>query len=231
MRLSAPIVAAVLALALAAVPAAMSGTPPAACSKRAYTYAGFAGAARSHGVSATITQLAPPEVANGHVGAWVGVGGPGEGAGGSDEWLQVGLSGFGDHSSLYYEIARRGRAPQYVEVLRSVSAGERHRVALIEVDGRPSTWRIWVDGRAVTDSIFLPRSHGRWAPIATAESWNAGTRVCNSFAYRFGGIATATVPGGGWKRFRSGYRFQDEGYRLVRLTAASFVARADFWRS
>ena len=86
MRLSAPIVAAVLALALAAVPAAMSGTPPAACSKRAYTYAGFAGAARSHGVSATITQLAPPEVANGHVGAWVGVGGPGEGAGGSDEW-------------------------------------------------------------------------------------------------------------------------------------------------
>src|SRR5688500_5391288 len=46
------------------------------------------------GVRATFTAIARPYVESGHVAAWVGVGGPGEGPGGADEWLQVGMAGF-----------------------------------------------------------------------------------------------------------------------------------------
>src|SRR4051794_17938400 len=40
-----------------------------------YSYAGFDNVARAHGVAATITPLAAPSVAWGHVAGWVGVGG------------------------------------------------------------------------------------------------------------------------------------------------------------
>jgi hypothetical protein len=229
MRLLAPFfAAAVLALAYAAAPAGSSPTSASGCGDRAYTYAGFAGARRAHGVSAAITLLAAPEVANGHVAAWVGVGGPGEGPDGTDEWLQVGISGFSDHSALYYEVARPGAAPEYVEVLPTLAPGEHHRVTVLEMYRRPGWWRVFVDHRPVTAPIHLAGSHGRWHPIATAESWNGGTRVCNSFAYRFGRVRSASALGGGWKRFRTGYRFQDRGYKLIRVSRASFIARADF---
>ena len=228
MRTFAPLAAAVLALAYAAAPAKPSRVSASACGNRAYTYAGFAAAGRAHGVSAAITPLTPPEVANGHVAAWVGVGGPGAGPGGEDEWLQAGGSGFSDHSALYYEVARPGRAPEYFELRANLAPGERHRVTVLEMHRRHSWWRVFVDRRPVTAPIFLPRSHGRWAPIATAESWNGGAAVCNSFAYRFGRIRSAGSAGGGWVRFKSGYRFQDRGYELLRYGRATFVARADF---
>jgi hypothetical protein len=221
--------AATAVLAFVSSSAAPAGAGAAAsCGDRAYTYAGYAASGRAHGASAVLTPLAVPAVANGHVAAWVGVGGPGQGPKGADEWLQVGISAFSDHSALYYELAEPGAAPRYVEVLPSVAPGESHRVTVLEMHRRPNWWRVFVDHRAVTHPIRLPASHGRWHPIATAESWNGGTPSCNSFAYRFGRVRSASAGGGGWKRFSTGYRFQDRGYRVIRVARSSFIARTDF---
>ena len=93
MRLLA-VVTAAAALAVVASSAAPAGAGSAtSCGDRAYTYAGYAASGRAHGASAVLTALAAPAVANGHVAAWVGVGGPGQGPNGADEWLQVGISG------------------------------------------------------------------------------------------------------------------------------------------
>jgi hypothetical protein len=46
----------------------------------------------------------------------------------------------------------------------------------------------------------MPGSHDRWAPIATAESWDGGTSAqCNGFLYRFDTVSIAHTPGGGWQ--------------------------------
>lgn len=226
MRLLAAVTAVLALVASSAAPAGAGSA--ASCGDRAYTYAGYAASRRAHGASAMITAIAAPAVASGHVAAWVGVGGPGQGPKGADEWLQVGLSGLSDHSALYYEVAEPGVAPRYVEVLPTVAPGESHRVTVLEMHRRPNWWRVFVDHRPVTDPIHLPASHGRWHPIATAESWNGGTPSCNSFAYRFGRVRSANAAGGGWKQFSTGYRFQDRGYRVIRVARASFIARTDF---
>jgi hypothetical protein len=199
------------------------------CTTHEYSYAGFAAAHHAEGVSARIAALAPANVLDGHVAAWVGVGGPGAGPGRTDEWLQVGFSAFtGDaNGKLYYELALPNESPQYVELRTDVQAGESHRLTVLEMRRRPSWWRVWVDGQAATPPIHLLRSHHSWRPIATAESWNAGAGVCNAFAYKFGRVVSASVPGGGWRTFTRGYRFQDPGYRVVSDSRASFRALGD----
>src|SRR5437588_1222470 len=144
------------------------------CATKQYSYAGFAASHQSFGVSARITPLASPDVLDGHVAAWVGVGGPGQGPRGTDEWLQVGLSAFpdGGASTVYYELALPNQAPQYSEVRSGIPAGESHRVTVLEMLHRPSWWRVWLDNHAVTKPIYLPESNRRWSAIATAESWN-----------------------------------------------------------
>jgi hypothetical protein len=107
-------------LGVLALAALAGGTAPAtaqessACGVAGYSYAGFASAKRAHGVRADLTAVREPSVVNGHVAAWVGVGGVGEGPNGSDSWLQVGVSsiaGLGE-SGLYYEVTRPGEAPR-----------------------------------------------------------------------------------------------------------------------
>ena len=197
------------------------------CATHAYSYAGFAAAQPASGVAASVSALASPEVLEGHVAAWVGVGGPGAGPGGSDEWLQAGVSSFaGGTGRLYYELALPNAQPRYVELDSNVAPGEAHRLTVLEVLGRPSWWRVWIDRRAATDPIHLPQSHDRWRPIATAESWNAGTGVCNSFAYRFGRVVAATTTGQ-WQTFTRGYRFEDPGYRVVSDSRSTFRALGD----
>src|ERR671934_1247884 len=108
------------------------------CATHAYSYAGFAAAEPASGVAASVSALASPQVLKGHVAAWVGVGGPGAGPDGSDEWLQAGLSSFsGGTARLYYELALPNAQPRYVEGESSVSPGETHRLAVLEVRGRP----------------------------------------------------------------------------------------------
>ena len=89
--------------------------PAALACARGYSYAGLYSSSTASGVAATLTMLEAPRVSSGHVAGWVGVGGPGLGPNGEDEWLQVGLASFAGSTEghLYYELAQPGREPQY----------------------------------------------------------------------------------------------------------------------
>jgi hypothetical protein len=217
--------ACIVLAALSAPPHAASSPSLEPCtSKPGYSYAGFQSARRGHGVRATLAALANPRVDNGHVAAWVGVGGVGLGPNGSNQWLQVGMNAFqGTGSNLYYEVAAGGNVPRYQEIASDIKPGQRHRVAVLEMSKRRDHWRVWVDGKPVSRPIYLKGSSGRFEPIATAESWDGGSRSCNRFAYRFDGLAVAGGRGGSWQRFLRAHRFHDRGYRITRGTT-SFVA-------
>lgn len=213
----------VLAAALLGALAATSDANAAGCASgtygsQGYAYAGHQSAAVAHGVRATITPLSRLDVSAGHVAGWVGVGGPGQGARGETVWLQAGIASLpGAPPMVYAEITRAGRSPVFLPLLEDVAVGESHRVAVLELEGRPGVWRVWVDDRPATDPIVLPGSSGRWRPIATAESWNGGTHRCNGFAFRFDGVAITTANGGRWHPFVPGFRFLDRGYALRQL--------------
>ena len=198
-----------------------------ACGTGGYTYAGVAASRHAYGISASITPLPFFSVVSGHVAGWVGVGGPGQGANGADEWLQVGFSGFpgANDNSLYYELALPGRRPTYHELVNSVATGKTQRVAVLEIAGRPDSWRVWLNGSPVSKAIHLPTSHGRWAPIATAESWDGGTGgSCNGFLYRFNSVSVAGAPGGSWQPLVGGTTITSATTRLARGRSASFLA-------
>ena len=190
---------------LAAVAAAFAGTVQparaASCGSGGYSYAGLAAPSHAFGISATVTPLAAYSIATGHVAGWVGVGGPGEGPGGADEWIQVGYNTIGGIGgpNLYYEVTPAGGQPTYHQIAANLQVGRAERVAVLELHGRPNWWQVLVNGKPVAGPINLPGSHGRWSPIATAESWDGGTgTVCNAFLYRFHRVTIARVPGGGW---------------------------------
>lgn len=222
-------------LALAAliallVPSVSAATRPAAHSARAvcgyagYSYAGFQSPVAAYGVSGRLTALSAPVVANGHVAAWIGVGGAGLGPNGADEWLQVGIVGHpGGRSELYYEYAAPGANEPVFVTLGAVAPGESHDVAVQERASQPGAWRVWLDGQRVSPPIVLPGSHGAWRPIATAETWDGGTRGCNRYGYDFMTLAIATRPGGGWQPFPLTQLLQDPGF-TVSARASGFSA-------
>jgi hypothetical protein len=215
--------AALATSALLLGPPANAGTS--SCGTSGYAYAGVGSSARGYGIATRLTATTAPQVLNGHVAGWVGVGGPAMGPNGSDEWLQVGLSAFpgSSTSSLYYEVAQPRQAPSYHELEAGLPAGTKRKVAVAELAGRPSWWRVWVDDKPASDPVYLPGSHGAWRPLATTETWGAGSRVCNRFRYRFDAVSIATRPGG-WQRLGRHYTFQDHGYRIRPLGAARFIA-------
>jgi hypothetical protein len=196
-----------------------------ACGSAGYSYAGVSGSDRVAGVAARITPLAAFDVRGGHVASYVGVGGVGQGPYGSTEWIQVGLAAFKGRSvhSLYYEIAPPGGVPTYHEVATNVTAGETRRVAVLEMARRVNWWRVWVDGNPVTKPIFLPGSHRRWRPVATAESLG-GDALCNGYAYKFASVSIARTPGGTWTPLNNGTLFSDPGYSVAHRTRTGFVA-------
>lgn len=186
-----------------------------------YTYAGHQATYRGHGVRATIALIRAPEVASGHIAGWVGVGGPGQGAHGGDAWIQAGIASVpGVEPFLYAEITREGRSPQLILLEQGVPAGRSHRVAVLEMGARPGWWRVWVDGSPMTEPVRLRGPSERWAPIATAESWNGGQAACNRFSFRFERVSVSYGSGGSWRPFVPGYRFLDGGYRLRPLASA-----------
>jgi hypothetical protein len=218
--------AAALATALFFLPTPRSTPASGQCGSSGYAYAGLGSSSRAYGVATHLRAVATPEVRSGHVAGWVGVGGPGSGPNGTDEWIQVGFSAFpgSSASSLYYEVARPNATPLYHEIAAGLPVGTTRKVAVLELAGRRGWWRVLVDDHAVGEPVFLPDSHGAWKPLATTETWGAGSFVCNRFSYRFGSVAVATRPGGGWQRLSRHFTFQDHGYRVRRLTAATFLA-------
>lgn len=198
------------------------------CGPNGYVYAGVASLSPAFGVRAVVTAVMAARVRSGHIAGWVGVGGPGAGPHGADEWLQVGLSAFPNQAeySLYYESMGAG-GPAYHQLAASVPVGQRVDVAVLELRGRPNWWRVWVDGRAQSRPIFLPGSDHRFAPIATAESWDGGsaTGCTNSFLFRFHHVRRADARGGGWQRLDSSSTIKSP--RLtVRRARDSFLAAA-----
>lgn len=186
-----------------------------------YTYAGHQATYRGHGVRATITPVRVPDVAAGHVAGWVGVGGPGQGVNGEDAWIQAGIASVpGVEPFLYAEITRGGRYPKFILLENAIPVGQSRRVAVLEMSRRPGWWRIWVDGNPETQPVRLRGSSGRWAPIATAESWNGGQVACNTFSFRFERVSVSYGGGGSWRPFVAGYHFLDGSYKVRELAAA-----------
>src|SRR5438309_1833339 len=153
---------ALLLACICAVPAAGSaGAPTGAHTARTcwsgYSYDGVQSPSRAFGVSATLTLAARSVVANGHVAAWIGVGGPGLGPGGSDEWLQVGIAhDAGGIDVLYYEYKQPGDAEATYVRLFNVYPGESHSLVVYERAAQRDSWRVIVDGTKVSDAINLP---------------------------------------------------------------------------
>jgi hypothetical protein len=210
--------AAVAALALVGSVATAS-----ACGTNGYSYAGLSAPTWGSGISAVITPLGPFDIPNGHVAGWVGVGGPGEGPNGTDEWLQIGLSGFpGLYTDVYYEVARPNQDPVYHEVVANPPADRAYRFAVLE--NRPNWWRVWLNGKPVSPSIYLPDSHDQFMPIATAESWDGGTGgACNNFLYSFQRVKIAHRPGGLFHNFTGGYKITS-AKTTVQRAGAAFIA-------
>jgi len=193
-----------------------------------YSYAGLAAPTSAFGISAVITPLDAFDVFTGHVAGWVGVGGPGEGPNGTDEWLQIGLSGFPGifGSDIYYEVAMPGRIPTYHQVAANLPVGTVVKVTVLEIHNRPNWWRVWLNHQPVSPPIRLPDSHNRWTPIATAESWDGGTGgACNTFLYRFRHVSIAHAAGGGWQLLTGGSAIESSMTRVRRSPgAAAFFA-------
>jgi hypothetical protein len=228
----------VLALTLVVTAAGLGARGAFACGNSGgYSYSGMAARHSAFGISATVTPLGSFQVLAGHVAGWVGVGGPGEGPNGTDEWLQVGFSGFPQltGNALYFEVTQPNGNPTYHQLATGMPAGRSVHLAVLEMHTRPDYWRVWVDRKPASQPIYLPRSHGRWSPIATAESWDGGTGgTCNDFLYRFHRVSVASFPGGGWHQLLAGNRIGDAATKLAwQPRSASFVAAegADALRS
>jgi len=194
---------ALLTLSLVIAAALLGATSALGCGTAdGYSYAGLASPSNAFGIGATVTPIGPFNILAGHVAGWVGVGGPGEGPNGTDEWLQVGFSGFPtlSGSDIYYELTLPNGRPTYHQIASNLPIGKTTRFAVLEMHSRPSWWRVWVNGSPASQPIYMPGSHDRWAPIATAESWDGGTAgQCNGFLYRFDTVSIAHAPGGGWR--------------------------------
>jgi hypothetical protein len=192
------------------------------CGTSAYSYAGLQSDNKANGVSATLAVTQQPNVSDGHVGGWIGLGGTGAGPGGAAEWIQTGFAATtGDQTShMYYEVTVAGSQPKYVEIAPSIAAGAAHHFSVLEMSHHKSWWRVWVDNRPVSPPIHLPGSHGVWYPQAVAENWNGGAGACNTYGYRFSNVSLATAADGVWRPLKRTYTFQDPGYRVVPISSA-----------
>jgi hypothetical protein len=204
--------------------AANSITAPASCGYDGYSYAGLTATQPESGVSADITALQAPKITTGHVAAWVGVGGVGLGPGGSNEWIQAGISAVpGAPTSLYVEVARPKSEPLYHVLPLTLAIGHTYDVAVQESPTHPGSWSVWVDGVQKTTNVYLPGSHDAWKPIATTESWDGGSPACNAFTFRFANLRAKETTGPSWAPMQSAV-IDAPGYRVTQRTLAGFTA-------
>jgi hypothetical protein len=210
----------ILAPSAAASPIARTRSCPAG-----YRYAGVYTTKPVAGVAASLTMLAKPSVAAGHVAGWVGVGGAGLGPGGTDEWLQVGFASFDrPDGRLYYELALPHQQPKFVELASGIQPGQEIRVAVLELPFHPNQWVV-VTPQGIAGPFELPRSHRRWSPTATGESWaRSGAPVCNSYDYRFHDVQLDA--NGDWQALAHASVLQDSGWVVQRESPSTFVARS-----
>jgi hypothetical protein len=192
-----------LTAAVAAVGLGAGSARALACGNgNGYSYARIAASRNAFGISAQIAPTSAFDILNGHVAAWVGVGGPGQGSRGSNEWLRVGYAGFPGitGSDIYYEVALPGQYPKYHELSTGVAVGTYTKVTVLEMHNRPNLWRVWVNHKPVSKPIRLPESNDGLMATATSESWDGGTGgMCNDSPYSFRHVSIARAPGGDWQ--------------------------------
>jgi hypothetical protein len=221
------VVGGVLTAALLAARLAVGGVSdlPTGC-KTNYDYAGEQQGSPSSGIKVSLTNMRTPDVnEQGHVAGWVGVGGPGLGPHGTDEWVQVGYAGFaGGNTQIYYEVTQPNLPPQYHQVDANVSLSAKNVMAVSEM--KPNAWQVSVNGEPVSPLVSLPGSHGKFTPQAIGETWNGGTTICNSYAYAFRNVQVAPQPGASWATGKTGYRWQNKQQLLLTIAANSFVTRS-----
>jgi hypothetical protein len=214
----------VLALACAlSAPSAVRSAAAHAC-RPGYAYAGLYATKAVAGVAASLTMLQQPTLDGGHVAAWVGIGGPGLGPHGTDEWLQVGIASFdGPQGRLYYELALPGKKPKFVQLADGIQPGQVVRVAVLELPFHPNDWVV-ITPQGIAGPFHLPGSHGRWGPVATGESWAKASGFCNTYDYRFGAVESAA--NGDWHQLAHTQKLQDPGWVVQRESGSSFRAAA-----
>ena len=206
---------------------AVRATRAAAVCKTNYAYAGAQDVTTRSGIRAKVTNVMSPRVAIGHVAGWLGVGGPGLGPNGTDEWLQTGYVALENGpQQIYYELTLPRTPTAYHTIKAAVTARETHLLTVLEMKAKPNLWRVWLDNAPVSPPIKLPGSHNRFVPQAIAETWNAGTRQCNDYKYSFTHIQIARSPGGSWGSGKPGYVWRDRNNQLVRLGKNAFEARS-----
>jgi hypothetical protein len=190
-----------------------------------YSYDGVQSPTRAYGVGATITLQRPSQVTDGHVAAWIGVGGAGMGPGGSDEWIQAGIAHEADGTdALYYEYKRPGDAQATLVQLQDAYPGVPYSLFVYERAAQRDAWRVMLNGVKVSDPIVLPGSHGAFQPVATAENWDGGvTGACNGYAFDFSSLAIRTDWGGAWQPFDTSRALHDPAYELA-LRPSGFTA-------
>jgi hypothetical protein len=216
--LTVPLVSAALVLAVVA--------PRGAARLTTYRYAGIASKSTVGGVAATLEVSDAPAVHDGHVAAWVGVGGPGLGPNGVDEWIQIGFSGFAGESgsNVYYEV-KRGTYTAYTPVATGIPVGERHRFAVRESLSRPGWWRVWLDGAPASPPVFLPGSHGAWPAQVVAENWVLDSAACNEFAFGFTDLSVRRPDSGAQIPLTAPVTFADGSIKLSRAGTGFKVRR------
>ena len=193
--------------------------------KENYAYAGAQGSATTHGIKATIRTLDKPGVKEGHVAAWMGVGGPGQGPNDTTEWIQAGYASMkGGWSQIYYEVTTPDAATRYHTVKAALSPSEQHELAVVET--KRDTWTVLLDGQPVSPPTLLKGSHGRFPPQVLGETWNAGSGQCNHYGYGFSKIRIAKKLGGSWAVPTAGYVFRDSHNKAVKTSNDSFTARS-----
>src|SRR5271154_4847730 len=215
----------IASLAVLATPGlARAGTTISPCGYDGYSYAGVTAVSPESGISANITALRQPKITTGHVAAWVGVGGMGLGPGGSNEWMQAGISAVPDEpTSIYVEVAQPNTEPRYRALPLPLAIGRPHQISGRESPAPPGWWSVWVDGVQRTTNISLPGSHDAWKPIATAESWDGGSPACNGFSFKFSDVRAKTSTGPGWSSMQSSV-IDAPDYRVTQRTLAGFTA-------
>jgi hypothetical protein len=199
----------------------------AGCKPNAYDYSGVETAAATSGIRTDLTVVSTPEVKAGHVAGWVGVGGPGLGPSGTDEWVQIGYAGFDTgEDQIYYEDALPNKPPQYHTVVASVEPGAKNWMGVLESAQTKGSWQLWLNNKPVSPVIALPSSHGKFAPQAIGENWSGGTSQCNTYEYAFGSVQVASRPGGSWITGKAGQTWGDAHEKATKTGIGSFTARA-----
>ena len=190
------------AVALAATAITAAGPVSAASSSTCYggySYAGLLTDYSASGLAVTIAVQAAPQVAAGHVDAYVN-------AGTAKAWLQVGVNTAGAGSlqqNYYYEYMRPGEAaPTYVPIKSSMAIGELHRLAIVQMPGSKDTWSVIFDGRVANPPFYLAGSHKNWHFSVSAESYLPSDGQCNQFSYLIAGVRLRSATGN-WLRSKA----------------------------